>query len=127
MRGDCPFEYTTGQCSTIAPHQITIESILEKYGVIITRDTEDRIYEDVSSLKARRRAAMVLVNYDVQCAAMRVLRYQFSDSTSPRQSPHPGTYQFEKCCDRTRRSRECYLLGPLGERQPLALNPRKPF
>ena len=37
------FEDTTGQCITMATHQITIESILEKYGMIITRDTDDEI------------------------------------------------------------------------------------
>ena len=37
------FEDTSGQCRTIATHQITIESILEKYGVIITRDTDDEV------------------------------------------------------------------------------------
>jgi hypothetical protein len=37
------FEDTSGQCRIIATHQITLESILEKYGVIITRDTDDEV------------------------------------------------------------------------------------
>ena len=38
------FEDTAGQCNTISADEVlTIEAILEKYGAIITRDTDDEI------------------------------------------------------------------------------------
>jgi hypothetical protein len=62
------FEDSAGQCSTIHAHEITIESILEKYGVIIIRDTDDEIAifhpsdpDDVpvSSIRPRNEGAAV--------------------------------------------------------------------
>jgi hypothetical protein len=37
------FEDTAGQCTSAAAEVITIEAILDKYGVIITDDTDDEI------------------------------------------------------------------------------------
>ena len=62
------FEDSAGQCSTIHADKITIESILEKYGVIIVRDTDDEVAvlrpsdpDDVpvSSIRPRNEGAAV--------------------------------------------------------------------